>query len=143
MRIVRAELKRLRKEHGALTPEIIVNAARPATSRLHKFFEWDDTAAAEKYRLNQARDLVRRVRVVVQHDGQPTPMRVLVSVEHQGRRSYEEVTEVLARPLEREAFIDQLRRDLEAIVRRYSVYKDLANEIEVVRSAIAALDGAG
>ena len=39
-------------------PAEIVEAAKDEESELHKCFEWDDTKAAHKYRLTQARTLV-------------------------------------------------------------------------------------
>ena len=42
-------------------PEQIVEKARDKSTELHKCFEWDDTVAAEKYRLAQAGDIVRKL----------------------------------------------------------------------------------
>lgn len=53
------------KNEGSLTPEDVVNDAKYDNSPLHKFFEWDDGEAAAKYRLEQARQLIRSVRVNV------------------------------------------------------------------------------
>lgn len=46
---------------GRLTPALVVNSARNPDSPLHRFFEWDDTKAAEAHRLNQGRSLIRKV----------------------------------------------------------------------------------
>lgn len=43
----------------SLTPEMVVNDARPIDSPLHPFFEWDDSVAGELYRKDQARFLLR------------------------------------------------------------------------------------
>lgn len=40
------------------TPAQIVDRARDEKAELHKCFEWNDTEAAEKYRLYQARQVV-------------------------------------------------------------------------------------
>lgn len=40
------------------SPQQILEKARDSTTELHKCFEWDDTVAAEKYRLQQARQIV-------------------------------------------------------------------------------------
>jgi hypothetical protein len=40
------------------TPRQIVDRARDESSELHKCFEWNDSIAAEKYRLSQARKIV-------------------------------------------------------------------------------------
>ena len=50
---------------GALTPAAVVDAARDPTSPLHASFEWDNTEAAHQYRLDQARTLIRSVRIDV------------------------------------------------------------------------------
>ena len=40
------------------TPVDIVNAARDSSTELHKCFEWDDSKAAELYRIKQAVNIV-------------------------------------------------------------------------------------
>lgn len=50
--------------NGVLTPEMIVEAAKDPASPIHEEFEWDDARAAHLHRLNQARTLIRGVRVV-------------------------------------------------------------------------------
>jgi hypothetical protein len=44
------ELERLAAEHGELTEQLIVDAARSPDSLLHSLFEWDDAKAAAKHR---------------------------------------------------------------------------------------------
>ena len=41
------------------TPQEILEKGRDPETELHKCFEWDDTVAAEKYRIQQARQIVR------------------------------------------------------------------------------------
>jgi hypothetical protein len=47
-----------------LTPQALVDTARPDISPIHPFYEWDDSIAGEQYRLEQARSHVRCVRRV-------------------------------------------------------------------------------
>lgn len=49
---------------GSITPERVVEEARNSFLELHKCFEWDDEKAAEKYRITQARDVLRFISVV-------------------------------------------------------------------------------
>ena len=58
------ELERLERE-GRLSPSQVVNEARNIHSPLHEVFVWDDTVAAEKYRIVQARQLIRSFKIVV------------------------------------------------------------------------------
>lgn len=50
---------------GVLLPAAVVEAARDPTSAMHSHFQWDDTEAAIAYRLSQARELIRSVKVYV------------------------------------------------------------------------------
>ena len=58
-------LDALRKRDGGLTPKTVVDEAAPDESPLHPPFEWDDEAAAERYRIWQARVLIRNVVPVI------------------------------------------------------------------------------
>lgn len=63
---VREALLTLADRHGGqLTPELVVEAARPKDSPLHPYITWDARAAAEKQRLYEARRLIRSVRVEI------------------------------------------------------------------------------
>ena len=55
------------------TKEDIVNKARDESTELHACFEWDDTVAAEKYRLRQAGDVVRHLYLVRQETPDEEP----------------------------------------------------------------------
>jgi hypothetical protein len=61
---IRDELQALVND-GRLNPDDVVDAARNPNSSLHSYFTWDDTEAAASYRLQEARALIRRVRVNV------------------------------------------------------------------------------
>jgi hypothetical protein len=50
---------------GVLSPADVIDAARNPNSAMHSQFEWDDSEAAQAYRLQQARALIRRVKVNV------------------------------------------------------------------------------
>lgn len=54
-----------RAKGGVLTPQAVVEAARDPRSPLHDRFTWDDSEAANKQRLHEARTLIRSVKVVI------------------------------------------------------------------------------
>jgi hypothetical protein len=56
--IVQRELKKIQSKDGRLTADATVQAARDPKNPLHKAFEWDNTRAAHKWRLEQARTLI-------------------------------------------------------------------------------------
>ncbi len=57
------EIKALEDRAGKLTPEQVIEAAADESSALHGCFTWDDSEAAAKYRLDEARELIRSVRI--------------------------------------------------------------------------------
>src|SRR5690349_9243368 len=59
----RDRLAELEEEHGKLTANIVVADAEKRDSPLHSYFEWDTRKAAQRYRLMQARALIRSVRI--------------------------------------------------------------------------------
>jgi hypothetical protein len=49
----------LTQEKGNLTPDRVIHYARNEKAALHESFEWDDTVAGHKYRIQQANALIR------------------------------------------------------------------------------------
>jgi hypothetical protein len=56
------------EKRGRLTPRDLVDAARDPSSPLHSEFEWDDGKAADDWRIEQARRLIRSVKVMVDEE---------------------------------------------------------------------------
>jgi hypothetical protein len=81
---------------GPKTPEAVVKKARSERTELHRCFEWDDSAAAIQYRLEQARYVLRTISIVreVEIPGYAEPRKVTV-------RAYENVN--TAKPDKEEA----------------------------------------
>jgi len=61
--VVEAVLEELYKRRGELRPVDLVEEATDPDHALHDRFEWDDRRAAHEYRLDQAAQLIRSVRV--------------------------------------------------------------------------------
>lgn len=78
-KIVGLELYRIAAKRKCLKPSYVVDEARPEKSPLHQFFTWDNGEAGELWREEQARQLIRSVRVV-RFDDKPSQLRKYVSV---------------------------------------------------------------
>jgi len=63
---VAAELARINAQHGGLQASVVVAEAEPKDSPLHGEFEWDNKKAGHKYRLMQARTLIRLIVPVIE-----------------------------------------------------------------------------
>lgn len=76
---VAEHLHKLEEEHGAVTREDFLESARSEESEMHKLFEWDDSIAAEKYRLRQANDIIHSIKITVaSEDKEPVTMNAFV-----------------------------------------------------------------
>ena len=65
VKVLAKAIKRLERDDGKLLPEDVLNAARDPKSPLHDHFTWDETEAAHKHNLHEARQLIRAVRIDV------------------------------------------------------------------------------
>lgn len=79
-KIVASELRSIEQESSIITPTLVVQRAQAKTSPLHNFFEWDDSRAAENFRLWQARQLIATVYVVPSDSPDSEPVRAFVNV---------------------------------------------------------------
>lgn len=82
-------LERLASQHKSSISGIVAEASKK-TSPLHPYFEWDDVAAADKYRIEQAERMARHILVSVETpDGQERTMRAFlpVYIDVAGKRS--------------------------------------------------------
>ena len=66
--VIRQALRDLESKNGRLTPEDVIMAARNPKSPLHGEFQWDKDKAAHAHWIEQARALIRSVRVVIIED---------------------------------------------------------------------------
>lgn len=76
--VIDRELERIYKKHKVVTVDIVLSEAGKPTHPLHSYFEWDDKAAAEKYRIVQAYSLIMASKFTVQlvENGQTTPRQI-------------------------------------------------------------------
>jgi hypothetical protein len=63
---IRKELSAIAAGKAGLTPQSLLAAAKSPRSTLHRYFTWDDSEAAAKWREAQAYELIRRVRVTIE-----------------------------------------------------------------------------
>ena len=130
------ECKRLESE-GNLTPKALVDASRPEDAPLHPAFEWDNDVAAERWREEQARHIVRMLEVKVEQVEQP--VRAFVSVDvGEEKRSYKDVMIVMRDKSTAAAVLLDAKRELAAFKRKYEGLKELAQVFEAIdRLAVA------
>jgi hypothetical protein len=127
------ELERIAAANGGLyKPAAIVKAAKDPKSPLHDQFDWSDSSAAQKYRLDQARRLIR-VHVVVTHE-EHEPVRAFVSLrpDRLNGNGYRALSDVLkSKPLSQQLLDDALD-ELRAMRRKYATVQELTGVWDLV-----------
>jgi len=120
------ELESIRKRHdGFLRPADVVAFARNPKTSLHERFEWDDGKAAEKYRLEQARHLIRFTVRVISDDAPPIPFYVSLKDDRDNGDSYRALADVMDDPSLRTKLLGQALREAEAWRVRYERLAEL------------------
>ncbi len=113
------------RRHGSLTPPAVVAEARDASSPLHDAFTWDDQAAAEAHRLDQARSLIQRYRVKIVTANDEV-VRVRAFVMEPERESYAPTIDVAADPDRRAAEVLRIRAEYAALAVKARAFEEFA-----------------
>lgn len=130
---VARELRRLADNNGGLLlPEKVVESARPTTSPLHSRFTWDDSEAAQAYRIWQARQLIKVVIEVLPNLNTPTEVFVSLSSDRKERGGYRLVQTVCSDKQMRETMLVDALAELQVFQQKYARLTELA---EVFRQA--------
>lgn len=112
----------------------IVDKARDENTELHKCFEWNDSVAAEKYRLKQAQQVVTHLVIVRQNpDKEPekTNIRLLVN-DGTNTNTYKPIRFVVKKQDEYEQLLEKARAELQAFKRKYSNLSELEEILSLI-----------
>lgn len=112
-----------------ITPEQVLEKARDEQSELHKCFEWNDSIAAEKYRLQQARQLIQLFVVVPKQDSKPPIRRFQITSQ---RNVYMPTTHFATQPDEYQKLLQRAYAELRSFQNRYKSLSELENVFEEI-----------
>jgi hypothetical protein len=124
---LRAELLKVRKEYGALADQNVVDAARPPEHPLHSRFEWDDAVCGEAYRREQARALIRSVRLTYKEAddlSSARSVRAFHAVPSKDGHAYDPVEEIVEDPFRRQLLLNSMEREWKALFRRFQEFEE-------------------
>ena len=126
---VEKELRALHSRDGVLPCEAVLDAARPKNSPLHDYFTWDDSRAAERYRLIEAGRLIATVRIEYRRKKAAqvvyTPAFIPTGTNSEGKREYFPVEEVTRNEFLQQKALADARSEMEGTRARYSHLVDL------------------
>ena len=119
-----ADAQKVYEEIGDMdtSAEEIVEKAKDPNTELHKCFEWDDSVAAHKYRLQQARNIMCNL-VFVSDDKDYEPVRVFhITTE---REVYKPTKMIIQKPDEYNALLSRAKAELQEFRKRYKIIQEL------------------
>lgn len=128
------ELEKIKKRNGKITPSIVVESARSEKSPLHSCFEWDDSLAAEKYRIEQAKFMIRKIVVRIEKKD-VKPVRAYVSIqdnEQPTKKHYDHVCRVLSVEETRAELLTRAWKELIEWKARYQHLSEFAQVIAII-----------
>lgn len=145
--------EKIRSENGSdiFTAQQVVDEARPENHPIHPCFEWDDWEAAEAYRRDQARSLIRCIEVQYPDTEQTEPAFVHVKVlspdGKQNQVGYAPVRLAVERPDMLASALAELRNNIAGLARTAMALEKMARQqqspdLEKVSNARVHLDRA-
>jgi hypothetical protein len=118
----------VREHFGRITPQAVIEYAEPEESPIHEYFEWDNGAAAQKWREEQARSLISAVYVVHEREGNTDDLvtRAFVAVDSQSDEArYEPIATVLNDPQLYHKACERAKNEMGGFILRFATFKAL------------------
>lgn len=112
-------------------PKDVVNLARDESNELHKCFEWDDSIAAEKYRVEQARRVMCFL-VIREEKAEPekTPIRFFYKTKEE--EGYKPTTFIMKHEDEYQALLTRAKGELKTFEQKYKMLTELKSVFEAI-----------
>lgn len=128
---LRSELTAIYRKRGELTPQSVVDEARPEGAPLHSRFEWNDEVAGEKYRIVQAQQLIRAVKIeYTDSAGEKKRVRGFFPIrdveENPEKIGYSPTEDIVQDDMCLKILMRQLERDIADLKRKYGHLAEFA-----------------
>lgn len=132
------------KNHHHLTPQVVVKEAEAKRHPLHSYFEWNNTKAAKKWRIEQARQLIKCVHIVsTNSENKQIQVRAFVNIKRDKNNAlthnpfinensyYVSVKDAMSNNILRQYTVDIALAELENWMNKYRTVKELADFFEL------------
>jgi len=119
------ELEDIEKKEG-VTPENVVEHAKNEETTLNKMFEWDNEIAGEKYRIQQARDILRNISVeYIKKDNTKTQIRAYVKTTQKHNDEYRSIKSVVSDEEQYALLLNQAYKELNSTKNKYAELQEI------------------
>lgn len=131
-------LDRMLKRDGSLTASGVVSEAKKKTSPLHSLFEWDESKAAHKFRLNQARTVIRKMNVFIEEAEEKIVHVPVIVADESGSQEgeYQRVKVVVQQIGEFELAYNEALKKLRAAEEAVAIFRRVMDKSKDDRAAV-------
>lgn len=137
--VVGKHFQKLEKKEGTLTSQNVLESARSEKSPIHSLFEWDNTKAAEQYRLKQAAQLICNLTVEIETDDKPIECRAYMDVSEAKVGSFINVQSAFQSEESREVVLRRALNELSAFKTKYKNLLELQDVFDVIDTHLEAI----
>jgi hypothetical protein len=125
---------------GLLLPQDVVAAARNPKSPIHDLFEWDDSEAGHRYRLIQARVLIRVAVTVLPTETKDVRVRAFVSLSTDRREEggYRATVDVMKNDASRRQMLADAFAELDSFRKKFERLRELNEVLSAIDNVLAA-----
>ena len=116
---------------GKITPMEVLEKAKDETTELHKCFEWNDSIAAEKYRLEQAKNIIRML-VYEKETKEQEVVRYYAKTET--KHVYQPTKQFLVQEDEYQGLLRRALAELEAFKNKYHTLTELESIFDAMET---------
>lgn len=120
---------------GRLTAKDLVNENRDPYAPLHNEFNWNDAEAAELYREDQARYMIRHIEI--KHEPEQIQTRAFFNVQLE-QPKYEHINVIIADEEKRSALLMMAQKELRSFRQKYSELTALKLVFDAIDNVIGA-----
>lgn len=126
----------LSESEDGLTPQKLVDVSRDVNHPLHCEFEWDDSVAAEAYRVVQAKQLIRDITIVKDESDKKDRGFVITPGQN---HVYVPLHDALNNEVWKNNLLDAAKRDMIAFIAKYRRLTELTKVIEPMETLLDLL----
>lgn len=133
--VAQKTLQKIYNRDGKVSPQVVVDEAQPENAPLHPAFEWDNEIAANEYRKDQARHVIRHIRIIPAKEEEPKRVWASIRSDETSEREYHPVTEIVK---SEDMYARMMTQCFQELVSIKAKYRELwkAGELKPVFDAI-------
>ena len=127
------EIKQIGEE---VTPLQVLDRAKDKSSELHKCFDWNNSVAADKWRLYQARSVLNHLIVVKREvddaEQEPIQFRVMMKNDRSESSAYKQTIVMVKDEDEYKKLLEQAYSELHAFKQKYKCLSELSAILDLI-----------